>query len=125
MGKLLLDSSALFLYLTQSKRIGKKTIRLLNNSQLYYSPISLIEFKIKELKGKLRIGPLSTDRLGSIGLVSYPLSDAAAERFTPVANDDPFDNILLAQTLDLGGRFLTSDLEILRLNLDYVVDLTD
>ena len=125
MGKLLLDSSALFLYLTQSKRIGKKTIRLLNNSQLYYSPISLIEFKIKELKGKLRIDPLSTDRLRSIGLVSYPLSDAAAEQFTPVAKDDPFDNILLAQTLDLGGRFLTSDLEILRLNLDYVVDLTD
>ena len=53
------------------------------------------------------------------------LSIETFEKFELRANKDPFDIMLLAQAEHHGFQFLTSDLEILRLKLDYVLDLTD
>jgi len=42
-----------------------------------------------------------------------------------LANDDPFDNMLLAQAKASDMKFLTADLKILKLELTYVLNLTD
>lgn len=125
MQQILLDSNALYFYLTKSKRIGKKSIELLERHEVYFSAVSLIELKLKILAGRMNLSSLAVADLVARGLRPLDFKIETFEKFELRANKDPFDNMLLAQARHHGFRFLTSDLEILRLNLDYVLDLTD
>lgn len=125
MRHILLDSNALYFYLTKAKRIGTKTKALFDKSAVYFSAVSLIELKLKMLAGKMNLSTLEVDDLVARGLRPLDFRIETFEKFELRANKDPFDNMLLAQARHHGFLFLTSDLEILRLNLDYVLDLTD
>ncbi|MDP4756289.1 MAG: PIN domain-containing protein [Aquiluna sp.] len=125
MRQVLLDSNALYFYLTQSKRVGKKSRSLFELSDVYFSAVSLIELRIKMLAGKLSLNSLNVSDLVARGLQPLDFKVDTFANFELRANTDPFDNMLLAQALHHDFLFLTSDLEILRLNLDYVLDLTD
>jgi PIN domain nuclease of toxin-antitoxin system len=125
MRQVLLDSNALYFYLTQSKRVGKKSRSLFESSDVYFSAVSLIELRIKMLAGKLSLNSLNVSDLVARGLKPLDFKVDTFANFELRANTDPFDNMLLAQALHHDFLFLTSDLEILRLNLDYVLDLTD
>lgn len=125
MQALLLDTNALFYYVTQSSRFGKKTISLMDKSKLYFSPLSLVEIKIKTLKGKLKLEPLTTEFLDRIELHSLSFVREAAEHFDLTINDDPFDNMLLAQARHARAKFVTSDMKLLTAGLDFVIDLTE
>ena len=125
MRQVLLDSNALYFYLTQSKRVGKKSRSLFELSDVYFSAVSLIELRIKMLAGKLSLNSLNVSDLVARGLKPLDFKVDTFANFELRANTDPFDNMLFAQALHHYFLFLTSDLEILRLNLDYVLDLTD
>lgn len=125
MRNILLDSNALYFYLTKAKRIGKKSIESFERDEVHFSAVSLIELKLKMLAGKMSISSLSVADLVARGLKPLDFKIDTFEEFELRANKDPFDNMLLAQARHHGFLFLTSDLEILRLNLDYVLDLTD
>ena len=125
MRQVLLDSNALYFYLTQSKRVGIKSRSLFELSDVYFSAVSLIELRIKMLAGKLSLNSLNVSDLVARGLKPLDFKVDTFANFELRANTDPFDNMLLAQALHHDFLFLTSDLEILRLNLDYVLDLTD
>lgn len=84
-----------------------------------------MELRQKILKGKLALSRSDSAAFESLGLRSTSFTAAAANAFELVASDDPFDNMLLAQAKELGVSFLTADLKVLRLGLDYVLDLTD
>lgn len=84
-----------------------------------------MELRQKILKGKLALSRSDSAAFEALGLRSTSFTAAAANGFELVANDDPFDNMLLAQAKELGVSFLTADLKVLRLGLDYVLDLTD
>jgi PIN domain nuclease of toxin-antitoxin system len=122
---LLLDSNALFYYLTAASRFGRKTLALLESSELHFSAVSLVELKLKMLAGKLRLSSLALDELVSRGLKPVGFSVDSADLFELIANTDPFDNMLLAQAKSDNFLFLTSDLKILGLGLPFVLDLTD
>jgi PIN domain nuclease of toxin-antitoxin system len=124
MATILLDSSALFYYATGSSRFGARTIRLLDSSDLLFSSLSLVELRQKMLKGKLSLSRMDSEAFEALGLNPVSFTVAAANGFELVANNDPFDNMLLAQTRELKAKFLTADLKILDLELDYVLDLT-
>jgi PIN domain nuclease of toxin-antitoxin system len=49
---LLLDTNVLIAYVLDSKKIGKATRALLNKSNLFFSPLSIFELKIKEQRIK-------------------------------------------------------------------------
>jgi PIN domain nuclease of toxin-antitoxin system len=123
--RLLLDSNALFYYLTAASRFGRKTLALLERSELHFSAVSLVELKLKMLAGKLRLSSLAVDELVSRGLNPVGFSVDSADLFERIANTDPFDNMLLAQAKSDNFLFLTSDLKILDLDLPFVLDLTD
>ena len=125
MRHILLDSNALYFYLTKAKRIGKKSISMLDENEVYFSAVSLIELKLKMLAGKMSLSSLTVAEMVARGLKPLDFSVETFEKFELRANKDPFDNMLLAQARHHGLLFLTSDLEILRLNLDCVLDLTD
>lgn len=125
MSALLLDTNALFYYVTGTPRFGARTRKLLDQSELYFSPLSLVELKQKALKGKLSLSRLDIQAFLELGMNSISFNAEAAQAFELIANDDPFDNMLLAQAKQSRVRFLTSDLKILNLELDFVLDLTD
>ena len=125
MRQVLLDSNALYFYLTQSKRVGKKSRSLFELSDVYFSAVSLIEPRIKMLAGKLSMNSLNVSDLVARGLKPLDFKVDTFANFELRANTDHFDNMLLAQALHHDFLFLTSDIEILRLNLDYVLDLTN
>ena len=126
MSTLLLDTNALFYYLTANrKKFGVQTTKLLDRSELLYSPLSIVELKQKMLKGKLILSRIDTEVFEQLGIDALDFSPEAAQAFELIANDDPFDNMLLAQAKQLKIKFLTADMKILRLGLDFVMDLTD
>lgn len=125
MRHILLDSNALYFYLTKANRIGKKSIALFERGEVYFSAVSLIELKLKMFAGRMSLNSLTVADLVARGLRPLDFNIQTFEKFELRANKDPFDNMLLAQARHHGFLFLTSDLEILRLNLDYVLDLTD
>ncbi len=126
MSTLLLDTNALFYYITSdAKKFGTRTTQLLDKSDLLYSPLSIVELKQKMLKGKLRLSSIDSEIFERLGIGALGFGTEAAEVFALVANDDPFDNMLLAQAKSRGIKFLTADQTILALDLDFVLDLTD
>jgi PIN domain nuclease of toxin-antitoxin system len=122
---LLLDTNALFYYVTASSKFGARTRKLLDNSELHFSPLSVVELKQKSSKGKLALSRLDPEMFVELGMNSISFNSDAAHAFELLANDDPFDNMLLAQAKASDMKFVTADLKILKLELNYVLDLTD
>jgi PIN domain nuclease of toxin-antitoxin system len=122
---LLLDTNALFYYVTASSKFGARTRKLLDNSELHFSPLSVVELKQKSAKGKLALSRLDPEMFVELGMNSISFNSDAAHAFELLTNDDPFDNMLLAQAKASDMKFVTADLKILKLELNYVLDLTD
>ena len=125
MKSLLLDTNALHFYLTQSQRVGRKTRKLLDSSNLFYSPVSLFELKFKKLRSPSFSSVVNADNLKSLGFSSVNFDDPASENLVSVDTFDPIDTMLVAQAKSRGMLFLTSDQKILNANLDFVLDLSD
>ena len=125
MSNLLLDSNAVVEYAAASNRFGKKTICLMNSSQLFFSSITLAELRLKELKRPGYRFNLKREKLTQMGLIELPYEAKDSERMIEIDTKEPFDTILLAQVISRQMKFVTADLRILRSGLDFVIDLTD
>ena len=124
MRNLLLDTNVLVTYVLNSRKIGKKTALLLNKSNLFFSPLSIFELKIKEVRLKNFRSPLSASILKSLGLKSLSF-DAEVSELVQTLSHDPFDVLLVSQAKSRGMQFVTADMQILRSDLDFVLDVTD
>ena len=112
-------------YAAASKRFGRKTIRLMNSSQLYYSSITLAALRLKELKLPGYRSNLAKEKLTQMGLLEPPYEARDTEQMIEIQTKDPFDIILVAQAISREMKFVTADLRILSSELDFVIDLTD
>lgn len=125
MSNLLLDTNAVVEYAAASDRFGKKTIRLLNASQLFYSSITLAELRLKGLKLPGYRSAISRQKLAELGISELGYEAKDSEHILKIDTQDPFDLILVAQAKSREMKFVTADLRILNSGLDFVVDLTD
>ncbi len=125
MKSLLLDTNALHFYVTQSKRVGRKTIKLLDSSNLFYSSISLFELKFKHLRLPSFRSLITSENLKALGFSPLHFDDSASEHLVSIDTFDPIDTMLVAHAKSRGMLFLTSDQKILGANLDFVLDLSD
>lgn len=125
MSNLLLDSNALISYVANARRIGPKTRRLLSKSGLFYSPLSLFELQIKQIRVPGFQSNLTPAKLEALGFGVIRPGPEDLEGFSVLKTKDPFDLMLVSQAKSRGFKFVTSDLEILKSGLDFVVDLTD
>lgn len=125
MKSLLLDTNALHFYVTQSKRVGRQTIKLLDSSNLFYSSISLFELKFKHLRLPSFRSLITAENLKALGFSPLHFDDSAYEHLVSIGTFDPIDTMLVAQAKSRGMLFLTSDQKILGANLDFVLDLSD
>ncbi len=125
MKSLLLDSHALIAYVGGSKRFGTKTTKLLNENNLYFSPVSIFELKLKELRRPGFVSPITQPLLQALGFEQMPFDSMSANQLLVLKTKDPFDMMLAAQAKAFGAKLITADLDILDSGLDFVVDLTD
>lgn len=124
MRNLLLDTNVLVAYVLNSKKIGKKTTSVLNKSNLFFSPLSIFELKLKESRIKNFRSPFDSATLRKLGI--EPLSfDADVRDVVWILSRDPFDVLLVSQAKSRGMQFVTADMQILRSDLDFVLDVSD
>jgi PIN domain nuclease of toxin-antitoxin system len=124
MSNLLLDTNALIAYASNAKRIGSKTRKLLNQSQLFYSPLSLFELKLKELRIPEFRSVVSASLLAELGFSRLSFEPQHVDGLVQLKTRDPFDLMLVAQAKISQFHLVTADLAILDSGLEFCVDLT-
>ena len=114
---LLLDTSALLLFLEGSKRMPQSLKETIQSSdhQCFVSIVSAWEIAIKSAIGKLSIGyrvePDLRRALMSNGLEVLPVTweDMGRVEMLPLHHGDPFDRLMIVQAMRLGLHAVTPD----------------
>jgi PIN domain nuclease of toxin-antitoxin system len=122
----LLDTNV-FIWLTQDPgKLGKKTKKILESSDVFLSPLSVLEIQIKQLSGKLMFKDDIATLLTSHHIEALNVDIQQMQNYTQFDNNnkDPFDNALLTIAKQEKLKLLTSDKKILKINKRYnwVVD---
>ena len=119
--KLLLDTQLLLRAAGQPERLSAGARKLLKDprNELLFSAASLWEIAIKNTLGRkdLRVEPRLLRRgLLDNGYVELPVTSQHAVNIDglPPLHKDPFDRLLLAQTLTEGITLLTGDAQLAR-----------
>lgn len=114
--RVLLDTHLLLWAAARSRRLSREARRLLEDArnEVHYSAVSLWEIAIKlDLRRadfRLDIA-LLRPALSEMGFVELPVTGAHAERLVglPPIHKDPFDRMLVAQSLSEPLVLLTND----------------
>jgi PIN domain nuclease of toxin-antitoxin system len=114
--RLLLDTHLLLWAAASSKRLPREARALIENAsnEVYFSAASIWEIAIKSGLGRkdfrIDLGALQT-ALPEMGLVELPVSAAHAVGVTklPRIHRDPFDRLLIAQSITEPLALLTND----------------
>lgn len=120
MSRYLLDTSVLILLLREQV-LPRPIVELLNDSshEVHYSALSVAELSIKYAIGKLPLPPpvvedpagqiAAAAEAGRIEQLPLRLEHAVVLMTLPLIHRDPFDRLLVAQALQEGMIFVTSD----------------
>lgn len=118
--KLLLDTHFAFWWQTGDARLTPEVQRLVENAgEVFISRVSLWELAIKAGLGKLRIDlPVFAEQVEAMGFTWLPIENAHILRLAdlPSFDDhkDPFDRLLVAQSLSEPLILLTIDNKLAR-----------
>lgn len=130
MSTYLLDSHTWMWMLTDDRRLGHRTRRIVAapESTLLLSFASVWELSIKVHSGKLDM-PLRTRAqwdeqilMTAVSLTPVDYRHTIAAAALPRHHGDPFDRMLVAQAQDLGVPILTIDPKIARYDVDVIAD---
>src|SRR5690606_30987744 len=109
----LIDSHALVWYRQGNAQISEEIQTLLSDPDqtVFYSVVTPWELYIKYAKGKLKLPESFFDTLPQSGFVALPVEEKhiAALRKLPNLHGDPFDRMLVAQTLVERMTLITAD----------------
>ncbi|HSY49493.1 MAG TPA: type II toxin-antitoxin system VapC family toxin [Thermoanaerobaculia bacterium] len=116
--RLLLDTHILLWWATADRRLPKTLAKVLTSAEndIAVSAASIWEIVIKRMLGRIEV---DVDELLSSsiadGLTELPIRFAHARKLEllPRHHDDPFDRILIAQSISEGRRLVTTDRAIL------------
>ena len=115
--KILLDTHYLLWAFIETKKISPRILgELLSpENEVYYSQISLWEISIKYNKGNLEIGGMNPEEfyeeVGNSYMISHQLRSEDLISFyrLPIEHKDPFDRMLVWQSIQSGYYFLSVD----------------
>jgi PIN domain nuclease of toxin-antitoxin system len=113
--KVLLDTHAFLWGITDAKPLSSDARKVLTSAELWLSVASLWESLIKVQIGKLSLprpaGAFLAGELASNGVHVLPVSLVHVLRIEalPLHHRDPFDRMLIAQSLEEGWPIVTAD----------------
>jgi PIN domain nuclease of toxin-antitoxin system len=118
---LLLDTQVVLWAITGDATLGEEFLdRLRHDPDIYLSPISLWEIAIKQAAGKLA-GPTDlVERVRDMGFRELPISHrhAIVAGRLPPHHRDPFDRMLVAQSVVEGLALASRDTSIALYDVD-------
>lgn len=118
--KLLLDTHVLLWWRADSPSLSPIHRAAIADpaNQVYFSAASVWEIAIKSASGKLAVPVDFLETLGGLGFSSLPVTaeHAWATKLLPGHHADPFDRMLLAQSMVERSTLLTADRLILQYN---------
>ena len=124
--KVLLDTHTFIWAVTDEKKLSPKVRNLMASSELWWSVVSLWEAIQKAQVGKLSLplpaGPFLTNELSSnhVRLLPVSLSHVLRVEELPLHHRDPFDRLLIAQSIEEGWPIVTADPWFARYPVDVI-----
>ncbi|MEA2786643.1 MAG: hypothetical protein QOF71_2747 [Candidatus Eremiobacteraeota bacterium] len=126
--RLLLDTHVWLWWMLGSSKIGKKAQRIMFDpaTTLYFSTASAWEIAIKYSIGKLPLPAPPASYIsaraagGDFRVIDVRLEHALAVAELPRHHDDPFDRLLVAQSIAEGFRLVTADRRLAMYDVDLV-----
>ena len=124
--KVLLDTHAFIWAITDERRLSPRARSLIASSELWWSVVSLWEAIQKAQVGKLSLqlpaGPFLTGELSSnhVRLLPVSLSHVLRVEELPLHHRDPFDRLLIAQSIEEGWPIITADPWFARYPVDVI-----
>jgi len=124
--KVLLDTHTFLWAIIDEKKLSPRVRRIMASSQLWWSVVSLWEAIQKAQVGKLSLplpaGPFLTDELSSnhVRLLPVSLSHVLRVEELPLHHRDPFDRLLIAQSIEEGWPIVTADPWFARYPVDVI-----
>ena len=117
MDRLLLDSNVI-VYLDQDpSRVAARTRNQIDAaSEVYVSAVTGWELSIKQATGALKMNTMVSSLVGSLGFLELPITirHGEAVRTLPMIHRDPFDRLLVAQSIVEGLTLVTSDSRLIQ-----------
>jgi len=102
--KLLLDSHVLVWFLSDPGRLRSETVEILQDRShaAFYSPASVWELEIKRKSGKIVLPETWWSKVAELGFGELPIATrhAVLAARLPMHHQDPFDRMLVAQSLE-------------------------
>ena len=127
--KFLLDTQVLVWMGTDSAKLSKRARNILKRApNLFFSPVSIAELRIKSSKGKFKFETNFADTLTQVGILELPFTSAHAQavsRFPALLNHDPLDRMILAQAATEQFFLISSDKKFLDLEFNWIIDAHD
>ena len=124
--KVLLDTHTFIWAITDERRLSPRARSLIASSELWWSVVSLWEAIQKAQVGKLSLplpaGPFLTGELSSnhVRLLPVSLSHVLRVEELPLHHRDPFDRLLIAQSIEEGWPIVTADPWFARYAVDVI-----
>jgi len=124
--KLLLDTHTFIWAIIDEKKLSPRVRRVMASSELWWSVVSLWEAIQKAQIGKLSLplpaGPFLAGELSSnhVRLLPVSLSHVLRVEELPLHHRDPFDRLLIAQSIEEGWPVITADPWFARYPVDVI-----
>jgi len=124
--KVLLDTHTFLWAIIDEKKLSPRVRRVMASSELWWSVVSLWEAIQKAQMGKLSLplpaGPFLTGELSSnhVRLLPVSLSHVLRVEELPLHHRDPFDRLLVAQSIEEGWPIVTADPWFARYPVDVI-----
>jgi PIN domain nuclease of toxin-antitoxin system len=113
--RVILDTHTFLWAVTDESRLSPKAHRVIGSAELWWSVVSIWEALAKVSIGKLDLplpaGAFLTSELNSHGVSTLPvsLSHVLQVESLPLHHRDPFDRLLIAQSIEEGWPIITAD----------------
>jgi PIN domain nuclease of toxin-antitoxin system len=112
--RVLLDTHILLWWLTDDRRLPKEAEKIIKDgdNEVYVSAASIWEVAIKTALGQIKADPFAIqEAIAPSGFLELPITGAHAAQVSrlPQHHRDPFDRMLVAQSLVEPMRLLTTD----------------
>lgn len=124
--KVLLDTHTFIWAIMDERRLSPTARNLIASSDLWWSVVSLWEAIQKAKIGKLSLplpaGPFLTGELSTSHVRLLPVTPSHVLRVEelPLHHRDPFDRLLIAQSIEEGWPIITADLCFSRYPVDVI-----
>ena len=118
----ILDTHLLIWSINEPSKLSKNTLNIVSNTDntIFVSAATLWELQIKKSLGKITLPDNFSSLLekGGFELLNIQINHINKIDILPSIHRDPFDRMLIAQSICENIPLVTNDIEIMKYNLD-------